>query len=57
MFLLRFRRARRFGGWIDGLPPAPDAEIETEEDAAIRLDFALDTIEDLATTPPRASGE
>jgi hypothetical protein len=53
MFLLRFRRARRFGGWIDGLPPAPDAEIETEEDAAIRLDLALDTIED-STTPPRA---
>jgi hypothetical protein len=56
MFLLRFRRARRFGGWIDDVPPAPDAESETEEDAAIRLDSALDIIEDSSVSPP-AIGE
>lgn len=60
MFLLRFRRAHRFGGWIDALPPAPDVECETEEDAAVRLDCHLDRIDELTgddEDSPRALGE
>ena len=48
MFLLRYRRAHRFGGWIDGIIPGPPAESEAEEDSAVRLDCHLDAIEDRA---------
>ena len=57
MFLLRFRRPRRFGGWIDAVPPAPGDELAVEEDEAIRLDGGLEDIaetaelEDEAPTP------
>lgn len=57
MFLLRFRRSHRFGGWIDALAPAPDAEREAEEDAAIRLDFSLDQIEERAGSAEQDEGE
>lgn len=57
MFLLRFRRSRRFGGWIDALAPAPDAEMEAEEDAAIRLDFSLDQIDEGAGSGEQDEGE
>ena len=57
MFLLRYRRAHRFGGWIDGIIPGPPAESEAEEDSAVRLDCHLDAIEARASDSPRALEE
>jgi len=43
MFLLRYRRPGRFGGWIDGERPSEDSECRDE--SAISLDGHLDAIE------------
>jgi hypothetical protein len=42
MFLLRYRRPCRFGGWIDGERPADGSECRDE--AAIELDGHVDAI-------------
>lgn len=61
MFLLRYRRPARFGGWIDGREPAypvvepipTDNDFEPEDDSAGRLEFYCDEIaEKEACRPP-----
>jgi hypothetical protein len=63
MFLLRYRRPARYGGWIDREPSPrhPEDEYPVDE-AALLLDFHLDQIADLEPAPegegesPRAKG-
>ena len=55
MFLLRTRRPRRYGRWIDKAPapaPDPDAEDYVPEDPGIVLDGGLTDIEFYASDVP-----
>jgi hypothetical protein len=55
MFLLRYRRPARFGGWIDGREPAIPAEVLIptdepllpEDDSSGRLEWFCDEIAEL----------
>jgi hypothetical protein len=51
MFLLRSRRPRRYGKWIDRML-APDANEDADFDPAIRLGGSFDEIEFQADDPP-----
>lgn len=45
MFLLRYRRSARYGGWIDGEPsPQLPGDYYPPDETALRLDFHLDQI-------------
>jgi hypothetical protein len=45
MFVLRYRRPQKYGGWIDQAPCDP--ECEPEEDAAARLEWHLGELVEL----------